>query len=106
MNKFKFVIFVIILSFVFFKILMALPKDQIASSKTIKIPAPIMKQIKEVKILEKSNSTISTQETLVFNSILTKEITQTTRKFAVPLLEYLDKEKITYRVGNERKFCK
>ena len=47
MNKFKFVIFVIILSFVFFKILMALPKDQIASSKTIKIPAPIMKQIKE-----------------------------------------------------------
>ena len=37
-----------------------------------------MKQIKEVKILEKSNSTISTQETLVFKSILTKEITQTT----------------------------
>ena len=47
MNKFKFVIFVIILSFVFFKVLMALPKDQIASSKTIKMPVPIMKQIKE-----------------------------------------------------------
>ena len=37
-----------------------------------------MKQIKEIKILEKSDSKISTQETLVFKSILTKEITQTT----------------------------
>ena len=33
-------------------------------------------------------------------------ITKTTRKYAVPLLEYLDKEKITYRIGNERKQCK
>ena len=38
-----------------------------------------MKQIKEVKILEKSDSNVSTQETLVFKSILTKEITQTTK---------------------------
>ncbi len=35
-----------------------------------------------------------------------KDITNTTRKYAVPLLEYLDKEKITYRIGNERKQCK
>jgi len=35
-----------------------------------------------------------------------KNITNTTRKYAVPLLEYLDKEKITYRIGNERKQCK
>ena len=35
-----------------------------------------------------------------------KEISQTSRKYAVPLLEYLDKNKITYRVGNERKECK
>jgi len=35
-----------------------------------------------------------------------KDITKTTRKYAVPLLEYLDKEKITYRIGNERKQCK
>ena len=32
-----------------------------------------------------------------------KELTNTSRKFAVPLLEYLDKMNITYRVGNERK---
>ncbi len=32
-----------------------------------------------------------------------KELTGTTRKFAVPLLEYLDKINITYRIGNERK---
>jgi len=32
-----------------------------------------------------------------------KELTNTSRKFAVPLLEYLDKINITYRIGNERK---
>ena len=32
-----------------------------------------------------------------------KELTSTSRKFAVPLLEYLDKIHITYRLGNERK---
>ena len=32
-----------------------------------------------------------------------KELTNTSRKFAVPLLEYLDKIGITYRLGNERK---
>jgi len=32
-----------------------------------------------------------------------KELTNTSRKFAVPLLEYLDKMNITYRIGNERR---
>ena len=32
-----------------------------------------------------------------------KLLAKTSRKYAVPLLEYLDKEKITYRIGNERK---
>jgi len=35
-----------------------------------------------------------------------KNIAQTSRKYAVPLLEYLDKQKITYRFGNERKYNK
>ena len=35
-----------------------------------------------------------------------KKIANTTRKYAVPLLEYLDKENITYRDGNERKYNK
>ena len=33
-----------------------------------------------------------------------KELINVSRKFAVPLLEYLDKINITYRIGNERKF--
>ena len=32
-----------------------------------------------------------------------KELNQLTRKFAIPVLEYLDKIKYTYRFGNERK---
>ena len=32
-----------------------------------------------------------------------KELAGTSRKYAVPLLEYLDKQKITYRDGNSRK---
>ena len=32
-----------------------------------------------------------------------KALAQTSRKYAVPLLEYFDKKKITYRVGNTRK---
>ena len=35
-----------------------------------------------------------------------KSLINTSRKYAVPLLEYLDKEKITYRYGNERKYNK
>ena len=35
-----------------------------------------------------------------------KEIFNVTRKYAVPLLEFLDKQKITYRIGNERKISK
>ena len=35
-----------------------------------------------------------------------KKMTATTRKYAVPLLEYLDKMGITYRIGNERKIKK
>ena len=32
-----------------------------------------------------------------------KELTKTSRKFSVPLLEFLDKSEITYRIGNARK---
>ena len=35
-----------------------------------------------------------------------KEIFNITRKYAVPILEFLDKQKITYRIGNERKINK
>ena len=35
-----------------------------------------------------------------------KDLTETSRKFSVPLLEYLDKCNITYRIGNERKIRK
>ena len=35
-----------------------------------------------------------------------KELAETSRKYAVPLLEYFDKKKITYREGNSRKLVK
>ena len=35
-----------------------------------------------------------------------KELAMTSRKYAVPLLEYFDKQKITYRDGNSRKLVK
>jgi selenocysteine-specific elongation factor len=31
-----------------------------------------------------------------------KELTGITRKYAIPLLEYLDRERVTRRVGEER----
>tara|TARA_B100001094_G_scaffold306908_1_gene338099 strand:+ start:1697 stop:3562 length:1866 start_codon:yes stop_codon:yes gene_type:complete len=48
-----------------------------------------------INLYFRSNNTLSVKDF--------KEITNTSRKFAVPLLEYLDKQKITYRTGNERK---
>ena len=32
-----------------------------------------------------------------------KNIADTTRKYAVPILEYFDKQNLTYRIGNTRK---
>ena len=52
----------------------------------------------KVLIFFKNNDTINIKKI--------KELANTSRKYAVPLLEYLDKKKITYRVGNERKLCK
>ena len=31
-----------------------------------------------------------------------KELTGLTRKFAIPLLEYFDREKVTLRIGDKR----
>ena len=51
-----------------------------------------------LKVFYKTNYTMSVSDF--------KKIANTTRKYAVPLLEYLDKENITYRDGNERKYNK
>ena len=50
------------------------------------------------KHLNKYFSKNSSLDVKTFKNLIT-----TTRKFAVPLLEYLDKLNITYRIGNERK---
>ena len=39
----------------------------------------------------------------LINSLTKKKIAKTSRKYAVPILEYLDKVKITYREDNFRK---
>jgi len=83
---------------------------------------------KILSILEKNNEVVRINETLIFsmknlsilkedlnkffllNEILLmkdfKEITGTTRKYAVPLLEYFDKIKFTFRVDEGRKLIR
>ena len=58
-----------------------------------------MKSIKEsIQVFLKKNSSIGVPEF--------KEINNLTRKFAIPVLEYLDKINFTYRLGNKRKLSK
>ena len=57
-----------------------------------------------LKLINDINTHFLKNETLNVKQF--KEITNTSRKYAVPLLEFLDKQKITYRIGNERKICK
>ena len=56
----------------------------------------VINNIKElVKVYFSKNDTIDVKSF--------KQLTNTSRKYAVPLLEYLDKINLTYRVGNERR---
>ena len=58
-----------------------------------------MKSIKEsIQVFLKKNDSIGVPEF--------KEINNLTRKFAIPVLEYLDKINFTYRLGNKRKLSK
>ena len=54
-----------------------------------------------IKLIDEIDKHFNNHSTLSIKEF--KEITQTSRKYAVPLLEYLDKNKVTYRLGNERK---
>tara|TARA_Y100000590_G_C14948507_1_gene724042 strand:- start:40 stop:546 length:507 start_codon:yes stop_codon:yes gene_type:complete len=56
------------------------------------------------KLLNKIDKHFHIKETL--NIAEFKKITNSSRKYVVPLLEFLDKNKITYRIGNERKYNK
>ena len=56
------------------------------------------KMLDNLKIYFKNNDSLSVGDF--------KKIINSSRKYAVPLLEYLDKQKITYRIGNERKINK
>ena len=55
------------------------------------------KLIDKVKIFLSKNSKLTVSDF--------KGIARTTRKYAVPILEYLDKQNITYREGNYRKLA-
>ena len=52
-------------------------------------------------IIDNFKKYFSKNESLDIKSF--KELTKTSRKFSVPLLEFLDKSEITYRIGNARK---
>ena len=84
--------------------------DQRKLTKLIKIEPNNIIVINSTYIITKLNYNILVkiiENHFESNELLTvkdfKQLTDTSRKYAVPLLEYLDKEKITYRVGNERK---
>ena len=70
-------------------------------------------RINETIFITQSNMLILKQKLDYFfknNSILTvssfKDLVVTSRKYAIPMLEYLDKIKFTYREGNNRKLLK
>ena len=70
--------------------------------KVVKIDINLFYCMKNVdKIKADVESHFKKNNTLTISQF--KEISNTTRKLAVPLLEYLDKINITCRIGNERK---
>jgi selenocysteine-specific elongation factor len=54
-----------------------------------------LRQLKELLLRRKAQSNR-------INVALFKEITGLSRKYAIPLLEYLDRERVTRREGDER----
>ena len=72
-----------------------------------------MVRISENIFITQSNMLILKKKLSTFfekNLILTvsnfKDLVVTSRKYAIPILEYLDKIKFTYREGNNRKLLK
>ena len=56
-------------------------------------------------ILKKKLSTFF-EKNLILTVSNFKDLVVTSRKYAIPILEYLDKIKFTYREGNNRKLLK
>ena len=54
-----------------------------------------------IQLKDRVKTYFATQENMSVSEF--KELANTSRKYAVPLLEYLDKKKITFREGNFRK---
>lgn len=111
------------------KLISILDKEGFSSSDLPSLSALVGKPEKDVKLLmdisEQSGQVLRLEGSLIFtrnnfealkqkviqyfseqdemNVAVFKDLAQTTRKYAVPLLEYFDKQKITYRSGNVRK---
>ena len=73
--------------------------------KLLRIDGKLMFTQKNFIILrEKVNQFFSNHPEMSVSEF--KELAHTSRKYAVPLLEYFDKKKITYREGNIRKLVR
>jgi selenocysteine-specific elongation factor len=73
--------------------------------KLLRIDGNLMfTQTNFLKLREKVSTHFSSQSEMSVSEF--KELAHTSRKYAVPLLEYFDKLKITYRDGNTRKLVK
>jgi len=73
--------------------------------KLLRIDGNLMfTQTNFIKLRDKVKKHFSNQSEMSVSEF--KELAHTSRKYAVPLLEYFDKLKITYREGNTRKLVK
>ncbi|MBC8256799.1 MAG: selenocysteine-specific translation elongation factor [Candidatus Marinimicrobia bacterium] len=73
--------------------------------KLLRIDGNLMFTQKNFTMLkEKVNNFFSNNPEMTVSEF--KELAKTSRKYAVPLLEYFDKKKITYREGNTRKLVR
>ena len=74
----------------------------ISENKIVLIDSKFLFDKRHIELLIDSvKKYFSKNESLDIKSF--KELTKTSRKFSVPLLEFLDKSEITYRIGNARK---
>ena len=77
----------------------------ISENKIVLIDSKFLFDKRHIELLIDSvKKYFSKNESLDIKSF--KELTKTSRKFSVPLLEFLDKSEITYRIGNARKIRK
>jgi selenocysteine-specific elongation factor len=69
--------------------------------RLVKLGAGLVFHVQVLEALVKKLRSLN-EEARRFGVADFKKLTSVTRKYAIPLLEYLDRERVTRRIGNER----